>query len=411
MDNKKKLAIIGGFIVLFDEKKKKRLWSKRWFLERRKYSHMSLIRELQTTEPHDLHNFLRMDKEAFEILLQYVDPLIQRNTTHMREAVSSRERLIATLRYLATGRSVEDLKFSCAISPQLLGKIIPETCWALFMTLKNEYLKFPSSTNDWLEIANGFKRSCDFEHCLGAMDGKHIAIKKPPNSGSFFYNYKGFFSTVLFAIVNANYEFIYVYTGINGRVSDGGVLQETDFYEKLENHTLNIPPPHHLEKSADKLPYVFIGDDAFSLTENVMKPYSINGISHDEKVFNYRLCRARRVVENVFGILASRFRILLSTITLSTVEKVDKVVLACCVLHNFLRRKCSNYMNIRSVDRENSDHIIQDGDWREELRQLHGLQNKRTYYNDIAKNVRKAFTNYYNNEGGVSFQENMINGN
>ncbi|CAH1979165.1 unnamed protein product [Acanthoscelides obtectus] len=69
------------------------------------------------------------------------DPLIQRNTTHMREAVSSRERLIATLRYLATGKSVEDLKFSCAISPQLLGKIIPETCWALFMTLKNEYLK------------------------------------------------------------------------------------------------------------------------------------------------------------------------------------------------------------------------------------------------------------------------------
>ncbi|CAH1964560.1 unnamed protein product [Acanthoscelides obtectus] len=177
MDNKKKLAIIGGFIVLFDEKKKKRLWSKRWFLERRKYSHMSLIRELQTTEPHDLHNFLRMDKEAFEILLQYVDPLIQRNTTHMREAVSSRERLIATLQNLATGRSVEDLKLSCAISPQLLGKIIPETCWALFMTLKNEYLKFPSSTNDWLEIANGFKRSCDFEHCLGAMDGKHIAIK------------------------------------------------------------------------------------------------------------------------------------------------------------------------------------------------------------------------------------------
>ena len=59
--------------------------------ERRKYSYMSLIRELQTTEPHDLHNFLRMDKEAFEILLQYVHPLIQRNTTHMREAVSSRQ--------------------------------------------------------------------------------------------------------------------------------------------------------------------------------------------------------------------------------------------------------------------------------------------------------------------------------
>nr|CAI5843193.1 unnamed protein product [Callosobruchus analis] len=43
-----------------------------------------------------------------------------------------------------------------------------------------------------------------------------------------------------------------------------------------------------------------------------MKPYQQKGISHEEKIFNYRLCRARRVVENVFGILASRFRIFCS---------------------------------------------------------------------------------------------------
>lgn len=48
--------------------------------------------------------------------------------------------LIATLRYLATGRNYEDLKFSCAISPQFLGKIIPETCWAIYRALKEEYM-------------------------------------------------------------------------------------------------------------------------------------------------------------------------------------------------------------------------------------------------------------------------------
>nr|CAH7722722.1 unnamed protein product [Callosobruchus chinensis] len=217
---KKKLAIIGGYLTIFDEdQKKRRVWSKRWYLERQKYSHVSLLQELEIREPTDLHNFLRMDKESF------------------REAVSARERLIVTLRYLATGRNIADLKFSCAISPQLLGKIIPETCWALFKTLKEEYMKFPSSQEEWLEIADGFKNMWDFEYCLGAMDGKHIAIKKPVNSGSFYYNYKGFHSRLLFAIVNANYEFIYAHTGTNGRISDGGVLRETDFSQKFESDT------------------------------------------------------------------------------------------------------------------------------------------------------------------------------
>nr|CAI5837640.1 unnamed protein product [Callosobruchus analis] len=57
----------------------------------------------------------------------------------MRKAVSARERLIVTLRYMASGRSISDLKFSCAISPQLVRKNIPESCWALFKTLKEEY--------------------------------------------------------------------------------------------------------------------------------------------------------------------------------------------------------------------------------------------------------------------------------
>nr|CAI5845715.1 unnamed protein product [Callosobruchus analis] len=69
----------------------------------------------------------------------------------MRKAVNVRERLIFTLRYLSTGRNIADLKFSCAISPQLLGKIISEACWALFKTLKEEY-----SFNFSLPFANIF---------------------------------------------------------------------------------------------------------------------------------------------------------------------------------------------------------------------------------------------------------------
>lgn len=269
--------------------------------------------------------------------------------------------------------------------------------------------QLPSASNEWIEGARAFADIWDFHHCLGAMDGKHIAIKQPSNSGAYYYNYKSYYSVVLFAIVNANYEFMYVHTGTNGRVSDGGVLQETDFYEKLQNKQLNIPSPSNLTGSQSIAPYVFIGDEAFQLTENIMKPYRKTlGSPINERIFNYRLSRARRVVENAFGIMACRFRILLSTISLTNMKNIDLVVLACCALHNFLRRKSPTYITVRGVDHENSDHTVTEGEWRLEQNELDGLQIRGRNSDDIAKRVRNIFTDYYSNEGQVEFQYNMI---
>lgn len=103
--------------------------------------------------------------------------------------------------------------------------------------------QFPNSTEKWKEIAKEFEERWNFPHCLGSMDGKHIDIVPPADSGSYYFNYKGRHSMVLFAIVDANYRFLLVDFGTNGRVSDGGVLQNTKFYEKLQiddlNHNLN----------------------------------------------------------------------------------------------------------------------------------------------------------------------------
>ena len=170
------------------------------------------------------------------------------------------------------------------------------------------------------------------------MDGKHVLIKPPPNTGSYYFNYKHSFSIVLLAIVDADYKFLFVDIGCNGRVSDGGVFRNCDLFEELEANTLSIPKPTNPPGCSNALPYVIVADDAFPLKTYILKPYSQRGLTKEKRIFNYRLSRARRIVENAFGILANRFRIFMSPIPLVP-EKVETITMACCALHNFLRKK------------------------------------------------------------------------
>jgi hypothetical protein len=97
------------------------------------------------------------------------------------------------------------------------------------------FFQFPSSREEWPHIAKEFEIRWNFPNCLGAVDGKHVAIQSPPGAGSFYYTYKGFHSLVLMRIANASYEFTYISFETDGRISDGGVIACTDFFEKLEN--------------------------------------------------------------------------------------------------------------------------------------------------------------------------------
>jgi len=96
----------------------------------------------------------------------------------------------------------------------------------------------PNNESGWKNIAADLYDKWNFSNCLGAIDGKHIVIQCPANSGSEYYNYKGTFSIVLMAVVNSNYGFTYVNIGCRGRISDGGVLRNTSFFKKLETDEL-----------------------------------------------------------------------------------------------------------------------------------------------------------------------------
>ncbi|XP_050307686.1 uncharacterized protein LOC126744353 [Anthonomus grandis grandis] len=214
-----------------------------------------------------MHNYLPLAEEVKRILNHETTilPIIISVTeldTNMRQAISANERLALTLRFLATGRSFEDLNFSTIISPTTLSEIVMEVCNAIIELLA-DYIKIPLTGDEWEKIAKDSGAKWQFWNCLGAIDGKHVHIIKPANFGSRYYNYKGTHSIVLMAIVDANYNCIMVDVGTNGRVSDGGVLYNTDFWEMFQNNRLNISDASKLPNTAEKFLYVFIGDDAF----------------------------------------------------------------------------------------------------------------------------------------------------
>lgn len=168
----------------------------------------------------------------------------------------------------------------------------------------------PNPTKEqWLKVADRYWELWNLPNCVGAIDGKHIKIKAPPNSGSSFYNYKGYFSIVLMAVSDADGLFLSVDIGEYGRNSDGRALKESEFGKTLFNDQLSLPE-QIFAGGEDIFPYYFVADEAFPLTDHIMRPYPRRQLTNERRIYNYRISRGRKSVECAFGMMVSKFRLL-----------------------------------------------------------------------------------------------------
>lgn len=242
-----------------------------------------------------------------------------------------------TLRFLAAGDSQDSLSFAYRCAQSTISVILAETTRALVYVLKPIYVRAPSSEEEWRQIAGGFWQDWQFPHCIGAIDGKHVQIQAPQTSHSVFFNYKKMFSIVLLGVCDAQYNFIIVDIGTEGSQSDGGLFNNSELGKRLQEGSLHVLNSNYLPGTDTEMKYFLVGDAAFPLKPYLMKPYGGRNISHQCSVFNYRLNRARRVVENAFGILAARWRIFRRPI-IAFVENVEKIVECAICLHNFIKK-------------------------------------------------------------------------
>lgn len=266
----------------------------------------------------------------------------------------------------------------------------------------------PTTEAGWLAISEAFERRWNYPFCLGALDGKHVAVRQPANSGSEYFNYKHFFSVVLMALVDSNYRFTYVDVGATGRSGDAGVFDRGTLKAGMLANVLSFPKSDILGDTGEQCAYHIVGDDAFPLREDLMKPHPSRNLTKDQRVFNYRLSRARRVVENAFGILSSRFRVFLSPICVDP-DKVEQILLATICLHNYLIDK--HTVPALLVDQEDDEHRVIPGTWRADGSSCFQAPPATTQknYSRIAKRQRDLLTNYFVSPAGrVPWQDAII---
>lgn len=164
---------------------------------------------------------------------------------------------------------------------------------------------------------------------------------------------------------------------------------------------LNLPTPTPLRNVNINLPYVFLGDGAFALNKTLMKPYPGEHLADTkERVFNKKLSSARVVVENTFGVMSSVFRVLRKPMLLQP-EPATEVVMACIVLHNFLRMSQNSrdsYNPPGTFDTYFGDTLISKGSWRDNVPDNPALQNMRNVPRRsprTAVEIRNEFANNF----------------
>lgn len=195
---------------------------------------------------------------------------------------------------------------------------------------------------------------------------------------------------VLFAMCDSNYLFTYIDVGSYGKSSDSGIFKNSTLYDKILNGTLKIPKATPIEGDVTEYPFVIIGDEAFPLSENLLRPYGGSNLIVEKKIFNYRLSRARRYIECAFGILANKWRIFHRPLNVDD-DFAKHIIKACCVLHNFVRVR---------------DGAGDDNNTPKSLENLRADSLSRG--NPRALDCREKFTKYFVNVNPLEWQNTQI---
>ncbi|XP_050311517.1 uncharacterized protein LOC126747069 [Anthonomus grandis grandis] len=237
--------------MLMADKRKHIFWISNHLVERKQFGEFHKLIPVLSDE--QFKNYFRLSRAQFVEIHELIRFEIIKLNTNYRESVTTEERLGVCLRFLATGDSYKTIGYSFRLGERTVSKIVNEVCSSLWSQLQPTFMKMPDQES-WKAYELEFRERWQFPKCVGAIDGKHVVIKAPPNSGSSFFNYKKTFSVVLMAIASANYQLIAVDIGSSGRFSDGGIFADSPIGRSVNRTQSGHAAPHDIACLAAQRP-------------------------------------------------------------------------------------------------------------------------------------------------------------
>ena len=294
-----------------------------------------------------------MCRATFEFILERIhDKIVKKVVTE--EPIPPDFRLAITIYKLTRGDYIYTIGEMCGLAKITICVIINETCQAIIEMLWDETVTayFPTSKDEFFNSMAKFGEEWQFPYTFAAVDGSHLPIKCPKGGAQAmkqYFNFKGFYSIILMALVDAKYRFIWASVGFPGNTHDYRLFQSTELWSQIIEgkcipnvvQQVEIVDDPQIVETDDipqqveivDVPPLILGDGAFPLRTWIMKPHGDAILTPEKRYFNFRHSRARLVTEGAFGRLKSTFRVLFRKCECDK-ETVKLYGLACVVLHN-----------------------------------------------------------------------------
>lgn len=267
------------------------------------------------------HNF-RMEPAAFEMLVQELLDT-EREDRNFRNGMPLRKRVAIAIYTLGSSAEYHVVARLFEVSENSVCLICKEFCSLVWRKLAPKYLGNNFLTQTKVEeCVKGFEAT-GFPQCFGAIGGCHIKTKPKPSE-----------STVLLALVDHKYRFMYINVGSPGHCNDSDIYEKSLLKPYIE--TSELFEANARKIGGIKVPVILIGDSSFKISTRIMKPYSVSVTGNlKQMVFNYHIAKTRRVAEDAFRHLKARFGRIGEGLD-SRHDNTNAIIKCCCVLHNFL---------------------------------------------------------------------------
>lgn len=277
----------------------------------------------------DFKEKMRIQRETFNQILFTIRDQIELQPTNINPFPTSPDRQLAlTIYRLSTGCSFAIISDVFGVSVSSASIFFNKVCRVIVAKLYDTYVTLPITDEDWEIEIRGFLENYEFP-CVGAFDGFHVHISSKLKS---YYSFKKKYTVNNLGLVSYNKRFLYAAVGAPGSTHDARLLKSASIYSDIINGSV-IPDRKVALGNFGDIPLVTIGDSAFPRFSWLIKSYNENTSDKQQRYFNKRLCGARVVTENAYGMLKGRWRILFKQ-TECRLFNLRYITMACIALHN-----------------------------------------------------------------------------